>query len=347
VIRRAAARDLLKLAATGVVVAVVPQFVTSLDGRFVATLALLYAMLAVSWNLTLGLARIFNFAHIAFFAAGAYASAILTTRLTVSPWLGIPAAAVTGAILGAIAFLPMVRLRGIYVALITFVFSQLCFYLVLDQTSLTGGSNGLVGLPSYQIGSHVFAADGNLGYYYTSAVLLVVALMLLVLITRSSVGRGLVALRDNETYALARGVPAFRLRLIAFVASASIAGVTGAVYAHFIGVVSPQLFGFTYSALVLSMVVVGGLNTVYGPLLGAVAITLLSNQLKNDGPWQFIVVSAVILVVLWFVPEGVAGVWDQLRTTMRRLNTRGGDELESVGVAKPGVHSEQSPTEVL
>jgi branched-chain amino acid transport system permease protein len=315
---RAIRWDAGKVVAVGVIGLVVPELVTGLDGRFTATTAVLYAILAVSWNLTLGTARIFNFAHIAFFALGAYASAIITTKLPVSPWVGLAVATGVGVVAGAAVFIPAVRLRGIYVALTTFVLAQVCFYVVLGLTSFTGGSNGVVGLPQYQIGNYLFVTNGDLGYYYLGLILLVATLGVMVAIKHARLGRGLVALRDNEIYALTRGVPAFRLRLAAFCISGGIAAVTGAVYAHLVGVVSPDLFGFNYISLVLSMIVLGGTNSIFGPVAGAVVIEETLNRLRSQGAWQFIVVSAVILGVLWFFPGGLAGIPERLRGLRRR-----------------------------
>lgn len=306
-------RLLLVWGAIAAAVALVPVVIADPAGRFVAILALLYAMLATSWNLTLGFAGIANFAHMAFFAIGAYGSAVATDRLGVSPWLGLLVAIGAGAASGAVAFVPVLRLRGIYVALVTFVFSQLCFFLVLNQSSWTGGSSGIVGLEPFSIAGHPFTENGRLGYLVFAGVLFLLTLIAIELLVRSSFGRSLIALRDHEQYAQARGVPPFRQHLIAFVASAALAGLTGGVYAHVVGVVSPELFGFGYSSLVLSMVFLGGLSSVRGPVLGAIAVTVLSDRLLAHGPWRFIAVSLIIVVVLWFFPRGLAGLLESLR----------------------------------
>jgi branched-chain amino acid transport system permease protein len=295
--------------------------VTGPAGRFLACTVLVYAILALTWNLTLGVAGVANFAHLAFFAVGAYASGILTTSTDLSPWLGIPLAAVVAGVAGLIAFVPVIRLRGIYIALVTFVFAQLCFYLVINQSKLTGGSSGLAGLPPYTIGDFQFGADGSLGFYILLAIAFLVIVIVLDLIYRSTFGRSLVALRDRENYAISRGVPPFRQQLIAFVVSAALAGATGAIYSSFVGVVAPELFGFGYTTTVLSIIFLGGVGSARGPIFAAIVVTIVSDALKNTGPWRFIVISGIIMVVLWLFPTGLAGMWKKLVAAIRALSS--------------------------
>jgi branched-chain amino acid transport system permease protein len=222
--------------------------------------------------------------------------------------------------------------KGIYVALLTFIFAQLLHQLVLSQGSLTGGSSGLVGLPPLELGGTVFADNGQLGYYALGGAVLVVVMAGLTLLTRSAFGLSLMALRDEEEYARSRGVPLFRQHLLAFILSGVIASIAGGIYAFVIGVVSPELFGFGYVSLVLSMVFLGGAGTLWGPVAGAVVITVISDRLRNDGPWQYIVVSVIILVVLWLFPGGLAGLLAKAQQLLggRRFGRRTAPEPERV-----------------
>lgn len=308
-----------------VVLVAVPFAIVDPAARFVAITALLYSMLAMSWNLTLGVAGIANFAHMAFWAVGAYASAIATTRWHLSPWLALLFAAACAAACGGVAFIPVLRLRGIYIALVTFVFAQLCFFIVLNQRKWTGGSSGIVGLRPFTLGGSSLGDNGKVGYYFLAAGLFLVLLVLCDVIFRSPFGRGLIALRDHEEYAVCRGVPPFRQHLFIFVISAAMAGATGSVWAHFIGVVSPEMFGFGYSALVLSMIFLGGVSSSRGPIAGAIVIAIVSDHLKDQGPWRFIVVSLIIMCVLWFFPRGLAGLWESAVARVKGLRRRMAD----------------------
>jgi branched-chain amino acid transport system permease protein len=288
--------------------ALFPFITSSSFWLLIATVSLLYAMIAASWDVTFGYAGILNFAHPACFGVGAYAVAIISTRYTgVSPWIALVAGPVAGACAAAIAFLPTMRLKGIYVALITFIFGQLLRQLVLSQTGLTGGSSGIVELPPLHIGSYQFYENGGLGYYAVAAAFAFLVLLVLRRVASSDFGHSLLALRDAEDYAASRGISVRRQRLIAFLIGGAVAGLAGGVYGIYLGVVSPELFDFGYLTLILSMMLVGGVATILGPALGAFLITYATNSLASSGPWRSIVLSVLILVVLWFCPGGLLG----------------------------------------
>lgn len=301
----------------GVILAAPFVFVGSYP-RFLIAASLLFALLAVSWNLTLGVAGIFNFGHLAFFAIGTYTTGILTVDYSWSVWPALLAGTCAGGVAGAVAFLPVFRLRGIYVALVTFVFAQICSFVVINSNSLTGGMGGLVGLPFVQIGSFDLTANGGLGFCLLIGAVLLIVVLLLDRLSRSPYGHSLVALRENEQYALSRGLPAFRIQLKAFVISGAIAGATGGLFGLYYGVVSTELFGFGYLTLVLSMIFLGGSGSVYGPILGAVVIEVLSDRLKSHGPWSNIVVAALIVVVLRFLPGGLVSLPRLIRRYLLR-----------------------------
>ncbi|KAA9380819.1 branched-chain amino acid ABC transporter permease [Microbispora cellulosiformans] len=291
-----------------IVLFVLPMVFTDPHTRLLLILITMYGMLAQGWNLTLGFAGIFNFAQIAFFGVGAYTAGILATRTGIDPWLALPISGVSAVLASLVAFLPVLRLRGIYVGLATYVFSQLCIYLVLGQAGLTGGSNGIVGIPRLTLGETSLRADGRVGYYYLGAALLFAATLLVRLITRSTLGLSLLAIRDNEALATSRGVSRVRQHLIVFMIGAAVAGVAGGFNAFLNGVVSTDVFGFGYLTLLLSMIFLGGSGSVYGPIAGAVVVTVVADALQDAGAWRDIAIAMLILVVLWVAPKGLAGL---------------------------------------
>ncbi|GAA4201532.1 branched-chain amino acid ABC transporter permease [Microbispora amethystogenes] len=291
-----------------IVLFVLPMVFTDPHTRLLLILITMYGMLAQGWNLTLGFAGIFNFAQIAFFGVGAYTTGILATRTGIDPWLALPISGVSAVLASLVAFLPVLRLRGIYVGLATYVFSQLCIYLVLGQAGLTGGSNGIVGIPRLTLGETSLRADGRVGYYYLGAALLFAATLLVRLITRSTLGLSLLAIRDNEALATSRGVSRVRQHLIVFMIGAAVAGVAGGFNAFLNGVVSTDVFGFGYLTLLLSMIFLGGSGSVYGPIAGAVVVTVVADALQDAGAWRDIAIAMLILVVLWVAPKGLAGL---------------------------------------
>lgn len=278
--------------------------------RHVAIVALLYASLVSSWNLTLGFAGVFNFGHMAFFALGAYAAAILTQTFGLSPWLGMVAAIATSVIASVIVCLPVLRLKGIYVVLVTFAFGQLCYQVILNQRDITGGTFGIVSIPPLKIAGYSFAANTNIGYYYFALILLVASTVYVAKLVKSDFGRTVMALRDNETYAISRGVASAKIRLMIFMASAIFPGAVGGLYSFYVRAASPDLFGFSLITLGLSMLLVGGIGTVWGPLVGAATLTILSELMADLGPGRYLVIATMIVLVLRFLPGGLVSAGD-------------------------------------
>jgi branched-chain amino acid transport system permease protein len=317
---------LLRRVGGAVVVLVVaiaaPQLITGAYYQNLAILALLYAIVAANWDLTIGYAGLFNFAHIAFFGLGAYTSGVLTTKYGISPWLGIAAAVGLCVVVGGAVAFPATRLRGIYVALTTFAFTQLVSSLIVSRTSLTGGSAGLVLIPSITIGSYDFGFH-NAGYFYLAEGLLIVSTIFLRVLVRSDFGLSFVAIREFEDYAASRGVPVARQRLLALVISSVFTGAAGAIYAHYLGVASPDIFGFGFVTLFLSMVILGGSGTIYGPIVAAIVLTFFteSRQLAGLGDLRFMLISVLIVLVLLFARGGIWGAVQALGRILSRAGT--------------------------
>ncbi len=204
-------------------------------------------------------------------------------------------------------------MRGIYIALITFVFVQLCYYLVLAAPDITGGSNGLTGVPPLRVGEFSFAQYDGLGYVWLLGGATALLLIVLNSLLRSSFGRSLVALRDNEALAVSRGVHRVRQQLLAFVLSGVVAGLTGALYVSFFRVADVTLFSFGFVTLTLSMIFLGGTGHTWGPVLGAVLVATLDRQLTSLGPWRSILIAVGTVLVLIFLPRGLAGLLHDAR----------------------------------
>ena len=283
-----------------------PMVVKSEYIMHLAALGLIYAMVAASWDLTLGYAGVFNFAHPALFGLGAYASGVASAKLGVSPWAGLLVGALTAALVSALVFVPVSRLRGIYVALITFAAAQLILFVVITQPDVTGGYLGLTNIPTLTLGNFSFGRD-EVGIYYLAGVLLLAAIVLLRWMVTSDFGLGLVGLRDFEEYAVSRGVSVGRQRLWAFIVSGALAGAAGGIYTYYLLSISPEIFGFSLSTLLLSMVLVGGIATIFGPVVAAIGLTYLSDALSDLGAWRFIAVGVLIILVIRFFPSGIWG----------------------------------------
>jgi branched-chain amino acid transport system permease protein len=320
---------LVSFVAGGLIFLLLPILINNEYLRHLGILAMLFSVVASSWDLTLGYAGLFNFAHIAFFGLGAYTSGILSVRYGISPWLGILAGTGVAVLSSAVISIPAIRLRGIYIALLTFAFSQLVLLIILSQHELTGGQQGLVGVPGLSIGNFQFR-ESRVAYFYLCGALLLVSTIFLRRLVKSNFGISLIALRDFEEFAISRGVPLAQQRFMAFIYSAIFTGAAGAIFAHYLIVASPEFFGFSFSTLFMSMILVGGTATIYGSIIAGVVLTFISELLAPLGPVRFMVVAVIIIVTIRFSPKGVWGLVSRMMTKPAPLLEYPSEEGNSV-----------------
>ncbi|MDD2365408.1 MAG: branched-chain amino acid ABC transporter permease [Desulfuromonadaceae bacterium] len=260
-------------------------------------------MLAIALNLLLGYAGQISLGHAGFYGLGAYLSGVMTTTLNMNPWLAMPLAAL---IVGCLAFmigLPILKLKGHYLAMATLGLG-IIMYIVFNETiEWTGGPSGLSGIPSLEIGDIVFDSDVKNYYLIWSAAL---AVMLFSLnLANSRVGRGLRAVHDSEIAAQVLGVNARLLKVEIFALSAVISSLAGSLYAHTMTFISPTSFGFNFSIELLTMVVIGGLGSIYGSFLGAALLTLLPEILRGANDYDIIIYGALLILMVMFLPGGL------------------------------------------
>lgn len=308
---------------TIIVIAMLALVPFVLDGSYVRhllILAMVFAIVAASWDLSFGYGGLLNFAHVALFATGIYAYGILAKTFGVNPWLAIVLAGFAAAAVASVMVLPVLRLDGMYVILVTIAFSQILYQIVISQSQITGGTSGMVTLPMLQVGDYRFVKDGKIGYYYAALGLMVLCIGGLYLTMRSALGRTIVALRDNKYYAQTRGVSEWKTRLATLAISAFFSGIAGGFYASYVRVASPDIFGIGSLTLVLSILLVGGLGTLWGPAIAAFIIILLSESLSSLGPWREIITAVMIVAVMVFYPGGLWGLIQEIREVVQ--NTR-------------------------
>lgn len=293
--------------------AVFPLIVTDSYSRHLLILAFVFAVVASNWDLSLGYGGLFNFAHVALFAIGVYTYGIAAKTLGLSPWLAMPLGGLVAMIVAAAIALPVLRLDGIYVILVTLAFSQLLYQVVISQSDITGGTSGMVTLPALKLGDYRFVRDGKIGYYYAGLILLVASTAFLYTFTRSRFGRAIVALRDNKYYAMSRGISEARTRLLTLMASALFTGIAGGFYGAYVRVASPDAFGLGFLTLLLSILLLGGAGTIWGPVIAAFVITLLSEAIADLGAWRNIVIAVLIVVIMVFYPGGIWAALQELR----------------------------------
>ena len=273
----------------------------------VGNVVLVYAILALGLNFTVGWTGQVSLGHAGFWGIGAYTTAILTAKLAAwSPWgamaLGATLAGLTGVLLG----LPTLRIKGHYLALATIGFGEVVQLVFNNWRPVTGGADGVSGIPVLAIGP--FAFDTERREFY----LLLVAVALLTVgaarIRDSGFGRAFMAVRDNELAADVAGVPTTSVKTLAFALGAAYAGLAGSLYAHLLRYVSPDVFGFEQSLLILSMLVIGGLGSLAGALVGALVGVALPELLRIFGVYYMAVYALLVILVIVFMPTGLVGV---------------------------------------
>jgi branched-chain amino acid transport system ATP-binding protein len=308
-------------------------FTTQANSYYVfimATLALT-ALVGVGLNVLLGLAGQVSFGHVGFYALGAYTVAILTTKAGWSFWAALPAAALIATLTGALLALPAVRVRGPYLAMVTIAFGFIVEHAAVEARGLTGGQNGIMGIPQP---SAFGLAFGERGVALAAIVLAAVATLAYALLDRSRFGKAMRAVRDSEVAAESIGLSPVRMKTAAFAISALCAGVAGALFASLSGFVTPSTFAFSQSILFVLVVMIGGATFVAGPLVGAAIVVLLPEALAALAEYRLLFFGALLLVVLWLAPEGVVGTALRLLSRRRPARHAAAGEVEIAPAAR-------------
>jgi branched-chain amino acid transport system permease protein len=289
-----------------VAAAAVPLVVRSEYVLNVAVLAGIYIILASSLNVTNGYTGLFSFGHAAFYGIGAYTAALLATRLAAPFWLTFPAAGLAAAAIGAAIAVPTLRLRGIFLALVTIGFQEITFLVTMNWMSLTRGPLGIPRIPPPAV--HGISFRSNVAYYYLILVLDVAVLFALTRVMTSRIGRTLVAIREDELAAQSCAVPVFRYKVLAFGLATFFAGLAGAFFAHHARFVSADSFRLDETFVILTMLIVGGMGSLVGPVIGAVALVIIPEAFRFFAEYRGVVYGLILIGVVLFRPQGVAGV---------------------------------------
>jgi branched-chain amino acid transport system permease protein len=279
-------------------------------------------MLAVALNLLLGFAGQISLGHAAFFGLGAYISGVATATYGMNPWLAlVAAAAIVGMLAFAIGF-PILKLKGHYLAMATLGFGIIIYIFFNETVNLTGGPSGLTGIPYFNSGA--FAFDTDLKNYYLIWSITLLTLLMSANLVNSRIGRALRAIHDSEVAARVMGVNVRLLKVQIFTLSAIISSVAGSLYAHTMTFISPASFGFNFSVELLTMVVIGGLGSIYGSFFGAALLTLLPEFLRTFQDYDIVVYGLLLVLMTMFMPGGLAkGIPDLIRYLTERLRLGG------------------------
>src|SRR6516165_3872518 len=284
---------------------IAPFFVTNNFVLHALTMSMIFAILAASWDLLFGFAGQVSFGHAAFFGVGAYASALLSYYAGLSPWLGLFAGGLIASVFGLLVGFPSLRLRGVYLALATLACSEMLRIVVTNWVPVTRGTLGFNLHPGF-----TFVPNTPTTHYY---IILVGAALstgsMYLMAARSRLGLVLRALAVDDIRAQALGVDVFRMKLLAFSVSGFFAGLAGALYAHFIGLVTPNETASSLTILIVAMATIGGVGTIIGPAIAAIVIHFITEMLQIAGTvYDQIAVGLVLMLFVLFLPDGIAGI---------------------------------------
>jgi len=272
--------------------------------RVVTTIGV-FSVLTMSANLVTGTTGLMSLGHAGFYGIGAYTAALLATQLHWPFFLTLPAAGLVTAAIGILLALPTMRLIGIYFAVATLGLGEIIHVSLLNWVSFTRGPMGIAAIPGISIEGLFSASD--IVNYYAVALVAVAAMVVLGRLTHSYYGNALRAVREDDQCASSMGLNVVSLKIQSFAVACFFAGVAGGLWAHTTGYISPADFRFSESILILAMMVVGGLGSLPGAILGAIILLGLPEVLRPIGDYRMIVVGAVMFLSILFLPRGLLG----------------------------------------
>jgi len=273
--------------------------------RDVLTLTCMYVVLALGLNLIVGQAGLLNLGYVAFYAIGAYTYSVLSTTAGLPFWPGLVVGALAAAGCAALVGLPTLRLRGDYFAIVTLGLGEITRIILNNWDRMTGGPNGIS-----RIGRPVIAGytlHRTIDFYYLILAIVIVTIFLMQRLISSRIGRSWVAIREDEVAAEAMGVNTFRLKMLAFVLGSAWAGLAGVFFAAKMAFVSPESFTFFESVIILCMVVLGGMGSILGIILGALLLITLPEVFRDFQDYRMLAFGIALVLMMIFRPQGLLG----------------------------------------
>ena len=279
-----------------------------LPGQYIlqlVNLALISLIVVLGLNFITGYCGQINFAQAAFWGIGAYVTAILTLK-GLSFWLALPLATLVTGLCSLLLGLPTLRLRAYYLAMATIAFGEIVQIVLVHWEPVTGGTSGLRNVPGVSIAGHLLA--GHVEHYYFLLAWAVLALWLALRVRASRLGRAMIALRDSEIAAEVMGVDSARMKMLALALSSAYAGVAGSLYVSYVNYVSPDLFSNGQAVLFFVMLVVGGIGSAVGAVIGTITLTALPEALRFLKEWYLVLYGVGVILMITFLPDGLASI---------------------------------------
>jgi len=282
---------------------------------YVLTVAFFYTIMASSWNLLGGYTGQFSLGHHTFALIGAYTSTLLMLKTGAPFWVGIPAGIIFAAIISSLLGVICLRVRGLYLALITWAFAEVIRNYVRLHYAFTGGDRGLDS-------PLLFGTMKPTPYYYLFLGLVIFSIVLIAVIMRSRVGYYLRSIRGDDIAARSMGVDIVRYKIIAFMVASSLAGMAGVFYGHSIGLISPMMGNFNEMAMIIIFVVIGGMRTQTGPVMGAISVRISMELLREYSEIRIVILSAIVIIIMRFFSGGLMEFFRRSRKWISKNRNR-------------------------
>ena len=273
-------------------------------------LGLISLIVVLGLNFITGYCGQINFAQAAFWGIGAYVTAILTLK-GLSFWLAVPVSVLATALCSLLLGIPTLRLRAYYLAMATIAFGEIVQLVLVHWEPVTGGTSGLRNVPGVSIGGHLLV--GNTQHYYFLLAWCGLALWLSLRVRASRIGRAMIALRDSEIAAEVMGVDTVRMKMLGLGLSSAYAGLAGSLYVGYVNYVSPDLFSNAQAVLFFVMLVIGGVGSAFGAVLGTIVLTALPEALRFLKEWYLVLYGVGVILMISFLPDGLVSITRHFR----------------------------------
>lgn len=270
----------------------------------------IYALLGLSLNIVLGEVGLFDLGHVAFMAIGAYTTAILNTKFGIPIIILLPVSALAAAGFAWLVCSPIIHLRGDYLCIVTIGMGEIVrLTLINNPFGITGGPNGVFGIDFLSFGGP-FVIDSSIEYYFVIWIIVGLTIFALINLQRSRIGRAWNCIREDEIAAESTGIDVRYYKLLAFILGAGLAGVAGNIYASKLMIVSPESFTFMESCMLFCIVLIGGMGSIPGVLIGAAAISLFPEVFRTFAQYRMLIFGAAMVIMMVFRP---GGIWPRKR----------------------------------
>ena len=296
---------------SAVLLLILPKVITN---QYIITIAVkigIYIMLALGLNILVGYTSLVSLGHAGFVAIGAYTASLLATKLGLGFFLSVLAGMVVAALAGLLLGLPTLRLSGTYLSIVTLGFGEIVKTIAMNWDPVTNGTLGVKNIPSPTMFGYKLTVV-NHGLYYLMLVMLLIVALFCYVVYKSRTGRAFLAIKTDEMAGIMMGINVTYYKVLAFVLSAVISAVAGALFASLIGYIDPNTFTFDVSTLILSIVILGGVGTIRGMFLGAIILISFPEVSRSLMDYRFVVYGIILVLMMRFRPQGLLGWKSQL-----------------------------------